>query len=296
LRYQPKHRYGLWPRAASGWPIRCTRHSARGSEGHAVFCHTLVSGSPRVGNDPPAEPEAFRLLAPQRGLIATEQRQTLCAALFRPFGSRTRTSARTCCRKCQTAAASPAEPGGLSCWLVVSPTGPPGLRADYYDLNWTHLFSVPNEGPIDHRYDSARLTDSNCTAGQSSYYQGKEALWADRFNCWSVLRETLTGFLKVENTGPIPWGVYNIGNDNRRTGPLSLPLRPIPGTPSAGRPGGYYIHGCRRPGQVCSQGCVVVPRSARQTIENSGGGTLMVSPNGGPPPVFPLCVNGTCSL
>jgi hypothetical protein len=26
-------------------------------------------------NDPPAEPEAFRLLAPQRGLIATDQRQ-----------------------------------------------------------------------------------------------------------------------------------------------------------------------------------------------------------------------------
>jgi signal transduction histidine kinase len=71
-----------------------------------------------LSNDPPAEPEAFRLLAPQRGLIATEQRQTLCAALFRPFGSRTRTSARTCCRKCQTAAASPAEPGGLSCWLA----------------------------------------------------------------------------------------------------------------------------------------------------------------------------------
>ena len=29
-------------------------------------------------NDPPAEPEAFRLLAPQRGLIATES-QNLCA-------------------------------------------------------------------------------------------------------------------------------------------------------------------------------------------------------------------------
>jgi hypothetical protein len=34
----------------------------------------LLEGS----NDPPAEPEAFRLLAPQRGLFATES-QTLCA-------------------------------------------------------------------------------------------------------------------------------------------------------------------------------------------------------------------------
>jgi hypothetical protein len=29
-----------------------------------------------LGNDPPAEPEAFRLRAHQRGLVATEQKQT----------------------------------------------------------------------------------------------------------------------------------------------------------------------------------------------------------------------------
>jgi hypothetical protein len=28
---------------------------------------------PHPNNDPPAEPEAFRLLAPQRGLIATDE-------------------------------------------------------------------------------------------------------------------------------------------------------------------------------------------------------------------------------
>jgi len=91
----------------------------------------------------------------------------------------------------------------------------------------------------------------------------------------------------TEDTGPLPWGVYKIGAATNRMGPLSLPLTPVAGTPDNGRPGGYYMHGCKRPGQTCSQGCVVVPPGARQTINDSGGGTLMVSPNGwGPDPIY----------
>ena len=71
---------------------------------------------PSGGNDPPAEPEAFRLLAPQRGLIATEQKQTPCTAQRGPSRSHARRPEKAHCRNCQTATASPTEPGGLSCW------------------------------------------------------------------------------------------------------------------------------------------------------------------------------------
>lgn len=100
----------------------------------------------------------------------------------------------------------------------------------------------------------------------------------------------------MEDAGPLPWGVYSIGRDNGRMEALSLPLRPIPGTPDNGRPGGYYLHGCRRPGPVCPQGSVVVPRPARQTVNDSDGGTLMVSPNGGPPQIVACGPDGMCRL
>src|ERR1035437_8257139 len=75
------------------------------------------------GNDPPVEPEAFRLLAPQRGLIATEQKQTPCTTLWECSWSPARTPGKAYCRKCQTATASPAEPGGLSYWTSTAANG-----------------------------------------------------------------------------------------------------------------------------------------------------------------------------
>jgi hypothetical protein len=82
----------------------------------AEFNTTLVMPQPSGGNDPPAEPEAFRLLAPQRGLIATEQKQTPCTAQRGPSRSHARRPEKAHCRNCQTATSSPTEPGGLSCW------------------------------------------------------------------------------------------------------------------------------------------------------------------------------------
>ena len=58
--------------AARPAPSMTVRNRAR------VWCRAIPSGRvteipPLTSNDPPAEPEAFRLLAPQRGLIATDQ-------------------------------------------------------------------------------------------------------------------------------------------------------------------------------------------------------------------------------
>jgi len=77
-------------------------------------------------------------------------------------------------------------------------------------------------------------------------------------------------------------------------GPLSLPLTPLPGTPSQDRPGGYYIHGCRRKGPVCSQGCVVVDPKSRQAINDAGGGIVEVSP--GEHDLSPGCSGGVCKI
>jgi hypothetical protein len=76
-------------------------------------------------NNPPAEPEAFRLLAPQRGLFATESqklraRESVCCAEL-PIGGRDFRAGRWSCqlvekahsRNCQTSTATPAKPGDL---------------------------------------------------------------------------------------------------------------------------------------------------------------------------------------
>ncbi len=99
-----------------------------------------------------------------------------------------------------------------------------------------------------------------------------------------------------EYEGPLPWGNYSIGRDNGRMGPLSLPLTPQPPyTPTYGRSGGYYLHGCQRKGPVCSEGCIVVPYDARKTINDSGGGTLEVTPTIGAPSTN-VCQNGVCRI
>src|ERR1035438_1110602 len=56
---------------------------------------------------PPAEPEALRSLAPQRGLFATVESKS------KNNSKSTESKARAYSRNCQTSTASPAEPGGL---------------------------------------------------------------------------------------------------------------------------------------------------------------------------------------
>jgi hypothetical protein len=65
----------------------------------------------RLSKDPPAEPEALRLLAPQRDLIATDQCQT---PDYKPSSGRElRVRREAHLWNCQTSAASPAEPREL---------------------------------------------------------------------------------------------------------------------------------------------------------------------------------------
>jgi hypothetical protein len=68
----------------------------------------------RSRNDPPAKPEAFRLLAPQRGLIATEEAKTPSLAQHVTDLIARQTPEKANSRICQTSTASPAKPGGLS--------------------------------------------------------------------------------------------------------------------------------------------------------------------------------------
>ena len=88
----------------------------------SLHLHQVVKGTstPKLSNMlgtrkyPLAKPGALRLLAPQRGLIATDQRQrpkpreTSAWTLHR-----NRKNGEAHCRICQTSAASPAEPGDL---------------------------------------------------------------------------------------------------------------------------------------------------------------------------------------
>lgn len=75
----------------------------------------------------------------------------------------------------------------------------------------------------------------------------------------------------VENTGPIPQGVYRIGHpyDSNEHGPFVLPLTPDSANEMWGR-GGFLIHGdsVQRPG-LASKGCIIQGRITRDVIDNS---------------------------
>ena len=83
----------------------------------------------------------------------------------------------------------------------------------------------------------------------------------------------------VPNVGPIPRGDWTITGPPASTndhGPYVLRLTPAPNTETFGR-SGFLIHGDSKqsPGSA-SQGCVVVPRAAREEIWNSGDRDLTV--------------------
>jgi hypothetical protein len=67
-------------------------------------------------------------------------------------------------------------------------------------------------------------------------------------------------------------------NNKGTTGPLSIPLTPMPGTNTFGRTG-FYIHGDNKArNQSASEGCIVLDSGPRQKIASCGGGTLQVVP------------------
>jgi hypothetical protein len=83
----------------------------------------------------------------------------------------------------------------------------------------------------------------------------------------------------IKNEGPIPVGVYYIGLarfpvDN--LGPLALPLTPWPTNQMYNRDD-FFIHGDNQEcNHTASDGCIILQRSTRQTIVDSGDQVLQV--------------------
>lgn len=82
----------------------------------------------------------------------------------------------------------------------------------------------------------------------------------------------------VKNVGPIPRGRYTIGapRDTKTHGPYVLPLTPDLGNELWGREG-FLIHGdnLEFPG-TASEGCIVLPRFARERLWESNDHDLQV--------------------
>ena len=82
----------------------------------------------------------------------------------------------------------------------------------------------------------------------------------------------------VQNVGPIPEGWYDIEQpeDSPTHGPFALRLLPDVGNNMFGR-SEFLIHGdsIERPGQA-SEGCIIMPRFAREAIWNGGDHRLQV--------------------
>lgn len=82
----------------------------------------------------------------------------------------------------------------------------------------------------------------------------------------------------VRNIGPIPKGVYRISapRTSANTGPFVLPLAPV-GHNALGRTD-FQIHGDSRsnPGSA-SNGCIIMTRTIREKIWNSGIRKLVVT-------------------
>ncbi len=82
----------------------------------------------------------------------------------------------------------------------------------------------------------------------------------------------------LKNKGPLPSGTYRIGSPylSSGTGPSTLPLLPEPDNNMCGREA-FLIHGdsLTSPGSA-SKGCIVIARSYRERIWQSGDRWLVV--------------------
>lgn len=81
----------------------------------------------------------------------------------------------------------------------------------------------------------------------------------------------------VHNIGPLPEGFYTLGQplDKPNTGPYSIPLAPDPSNEMFDR-SAFYIHGDTTPPGNASDGCIVMGRSVRQEMWESGDHGLKV--------------------
>jgi len=90
--------------------------------------------------------------------------------------------------------------------------------------------------------------------------------------------KNVPGMSNVPDVGPIPAGLYTIGVpfDSATHGPFAIPLSPDPANEMFGR-SGFLCHGdsITDPG-TASEGCIILPRFARERIVESGDTTLKV--------------------
>jgi Protein of unknown function (DUF2778) len=88
-----------------------------------------------------------------------------------------------------------------------------------------------------------------------------------------------SAYQQVPSVGPIPQGLWAISGppaDTSTHGPFVLRLTPAEGTNTFGR-SGFLVHGDSlvHPGQA-SEGCIILPRAAREQIWNSNDRDLRV--------------------
>lgn len=81
----------------------------------------------------------------------------------------------------------------------------------------------------------------------------------------------------AKNVGPLPPGFYMMGMSVKhpRLGAISIPLTPDPDNDMLGR-GDFYIHGDTRSAGCASEGCIIMPRTAREMLSRSDDRELIV--------------------
>src|SRR5208282_5209720 len=79
------------------------------------------------------------------------------------------------------------------------------------------------------------------------------------------------------NVGPLPTGWYTFGTpvEGTRLGRFAIPLTPDATNDMRGR-GDFYCHGDTDPSGNASEGCIIMSRSTRNAIVNSGDNRLQV--------------------
>lgn len=82
----------------------------------------------------------------------------------------------------------------------------------------------------------------------------------------------------VRNVGPIPQGIYIIGQpyNSKKVGPFALPLTPHPDNEMFGR-SAFLIHGDNKT-STASEGCIILGRMIRDRIHYSTVRQLRVVP------------------
>ena len=106
------------------------------------------------------------------------------------------------------------------------------------------------------------LCDATGKKIAQGYAGGDEGRWPDGRN--NPAMES------VPQVGPLPRGIYTLGEpvEGSRLGPYAIPLAPDPANEMFGR-SGFFCHGDTVPSGNASEGCIILPRFARDVLKRS---------------------------